>query len=197
MIGEIGEWVLREACREAATWAAPLQVGVNLSPVQFRYGDLAGLVHTVLLETGLSPSRLELEITEGVLINDPPRALSILRRLKLLGVKIAMDDFGTGYASLSSLQSFPFDKLKIDRTFVSGVDGNVKSAEIVRAVLGLGKALNLPVIAEGVETEGERAFLRREGCMEIQGYLIGYPRPIENYVEWTSGLALSERAKAG
>ncbi len=122
MIGEIGEWTLREACREAASWASPLQIGVNLSPVQFRYGDLAALVHSILLETGLAPGRLELEITEGVLINDPPRALSILRRLKLLGVKIAMDDFGTGYASMSSLQSFPFDKIKIDRTFVSGVD---------------------------------------------------------------------------
>jgi EAL domain-containing protein (putative c-di-GMP-specific phosphodiesterase class I) len=197
MIGEIGEWVLRQACREAASWAAPLQVSVNLSPLQFRYGDLVGLVHSVLLETGLAPSRLELEITEGVLINDPPRALSILRRLKLLGLKIAMDDFGTGYASLSSLQSFPFDKLKIDRTFVSGVDSNGKSAEIVRAVIGLGSALNIPVLAEGVETESERAFLMREGCAEIQGYLVGYPRPIENYAEWTSGIARGERARAG
>ena len=152
MIGEIGEWTLREACREAASWTTPLQIGINLSPIQFRYGDLASLVHAILLETGLAPGRLELEITEGVLINDPPRALSILRRLKLLGVKIAMDDFGTGYASLSSLQSFPFDKIKIDRTFVAGVDHNGQSQAIVRAVIGLGKALNIPVIAEGVET---------------------------------------------
>ena len=194
MIGEIGEWTLREACREAASWTAPLQVGVNLSPVQFRYGDLAALVHTILLETGLAPGRLELEITEGVLINDPPRALSILRRLKLLGVRIAMDDFGTGYASLSSLQSFPFDKIKIDRTFVAGVDHNGQSQAIVRAVIGLGKALNVPVIAEGVETEGERMFLKREGCAEIQGYVIGYPGPIENYAGLTSDLDAGERA---
>ncbi len=194
MIGEIGEWTLREACREAASWTAPLQVGVNLSPVQFRYGDLAALVHAILLETGLAPGRLELEITEGVLINDPPRALSILRRLKLLGVRIAMDDFGTGYASLSSLQSFPFDKIKIDRTFVAGVDHNGQSQAIVRAVIGLGKALNVPVIAEGVETEGERMFLKREGCAEIQGYVIGYPGPIENYAELTSDLDAGERA---
>ena len=194
MIVEIGEWALREACREAASWATPLQIGVNLSPVQFRYGDLAGLVHAILLETGLAPGRLELEITEGVLFNDPPRALSILRRLKVLGVKIAMDDFGTGYASMSSLQSFPFDKIKIDRSFVAGVDHNRQSPAIVRSVIGLGKALDIPVIAEGVETEGERMFLKREGCAEIQGYLIGYPRPIEDYAGLTSGLDVGERA---
>ena len=127
---------------------------------------------------------------------DPQRALSILRRLKLLGVKIAMDDFGTGYASLSSLQSFPFDKIKIDRTFIMGVDHNGQSQAIVRAVMGLGKALNIPVIAEGVETEAERLLLMREGCSEIQGYLIGYPRPIESYADLTSGAA-SQRAMAG
>ena len=121
MIAEIGAWTLRQACREAATWPIPLQVGVNLSPVQFRHGDLPGLVHDVLMDTGLAARRLELEITEGVLINDAPRALTILRRLKLLGLKIAMDDFGIGFASL---QSFPFDKIKIDRTFVSGVESN-------------------------------------------------------------------------
>ncbi len=196
MIGEIGEWTLRQVCREAASWTSPLQIGINLSPVQFRYGDLAVLVHSILLETGLAPARLELEITEGVLIGDPPRALSILRRLKLLGVKIAMDDFGTGYASLSSLQSFPFDKIKIDRTFVSGVDANGQSQAIVRAVLGLGKALNIPVIAEGVETEGERLLLMREGCTEIQGYFIGYPRPIESYADLTSGTSAAH-AMAG
>jgi EAL domain-containing protein (putative c-di-GMP-specific phosphodiesterase class I) len=132
MIGEIGEWTLRQACREAASWVSPMQIGINLSPAQFRHGDLANLVHLILLETGLAPGRLELEITEGVLIGDPQRALAILRRLKLLGVKIAMDDFGTGYASLSSLQSFPFDKTKIDRTFVSGVDHNGQSEAIGR-----------------------------------------------------------------
>ena len=196
MIGEIGEWTLREACREAASWPSPLQIGVNLSPIQFRHGDLAGLVHQILLDTGLAPGRLELEITEGVLIGDPPRAQSILRRLKMLGVKIAMDDFGTGYASLSSLQSFPFDKIKIDRTFISGVDSNAQSAAIVRAIIGLGKALRIPVIAEGVETEAERAVLKRKGCEEIQGYLVGYPQPISSYAVLTSG-RLAERAMAG
>jgi diguanylate cyclase (GGDEF)-like protein len=195
-IVEIGAWTLRQACREAASWTNPLQIGVNLSPVQFRYSDLPNLVHSVLLETGLAPERLELEITEGVLINDSLRALSILRRLKALGVKIAMDDFGTGYASLSSLQSFPFDKIKIDRTFISGVDANQQSAAIVRAVLSLSSALHLPVIAEGVETESERAFLMREGCREIQGYLIGHPQPIANYANLTHGVAVGKLSTA-
>jgi EAL domain-containing protein (putative c-di-GMP-specific phosphodiesterase class I) len=196
MIVELGAWALTAACREAASWKVPLQVAVNLSPVQFCYGDLAGLVHLVLLETGLSPGRLELEITEGVIFDDPARALSILRRLKALGVKIAMDDFGTGYASMSSLQSFPFDKIKIDRTFVSGVEFNSQSAAIVRSIIGLGTALQIPVIAEGVETEGECAFLRQEGCGEIQGFLIGRPLPISEYAAITEG-ASSRRAKAG
>jgi EAL domain-containing protein (putative c-di-GMP-specific phosphodiesterase class I) len=175
--------VLREACREAASWHLPLQIAVNLSPVQFRRGDLAAEVHEILWQTGLPPGRLELEITEGVLFNDLPRALAILRRLKGLGARIAMDDFGTGYASLSSLQSFPFDKIKIDRTFVSGVDANAQSAEIVRAVIGLGNALKIPVIAEGVETEAERDFLMREGCGQMQGHLIGIPAPIVQYAD--------------
>jgi diguanylate cyclase (GGDEF)-like protein len=198
MIIELGEWTLREACREAVLWKKTLQISVNLSPVQFRYGDLPALVHTVLLESGLSPTRLEFEITEGVLINDASRALSILRRLKGLGLKIAMDDFGTGYASLSSLQSFPFDKIKIDRSFISKVHSNQQSAAIVRAVIGLSKALNIPIIAEGVETDSEREFLRIEGCHEIQGYLVGRPQPISNYLDVTRGFPTKlSRAKTG
>ena len=196
MIVEIGEWALRQACREAASWKKPLQIGVNLSPVQFRYGDLPNLVHSILLESGLAPERLELEITEGVLINDSSRVLSILRRLKTLGVKIAMDDFGTGYSSLSSLQSFPFDKIKIDRTFISGVDSNQQSAAIVRAVLGLSNALHMPVIAEGVETEREREFLKHEGCHEMQGYLIGRPQPIAGYSDLTGGVVVGKLGNA-
>ena len=196
-IVEIGAWALREACREVASWRLPLQIAVNLSPIQFRRGDLAGEVHEILWQTGLSPQRLELEITEGVLFNDLPRALAILRRLKGLGTRIAMDDFGTGYASLSSLQSFPFDKIKIDRTFVAGVDANPQSAEIVRAVIGLGKALKIPVIAEGVETEAERAFLMREGCGEMQGHLIGGPAPIARFASLIGGVAGPRLAATG
>jgi diguanylate cyclase (GGDEF)-like protein len=193
LIVEIGEWTLRQACREAAAWPSRSQIAVNLSPVQFQHGDLAELILSILHSTGLAAEKLELEITEGVLIADPQRALSILRRLKSFGVKIAMDDFGTGYASLSSLQSFPFDKIKIDRTFISGVESNVPSAAIVRAVIGLGRALEIPVIAEGVETEAERAFLMREGCGEIQGYLVGRPQPIASYVALTSAEPLAHR----
>jgi len=183
LIIEIGEWVLREACREAASWPRPLQVAVNLSPVQFQAGDLERSIHQILLETGLSPTRLEVEITEGVLIGDFTRALSLLRRLKALGIRIAMDDFGTGYSSLSYLQSFPFDKIKIDRSFISNLEATPQSAEIVRAVLSLAHALHLPVVAEGVETEAQRAFLEGESCEEMQGYLIGRPEPIERYFE--------------
>jgi EAL domain-containing protein (putative c-di-GMP-specific phosphodiesterase class I) len=191
LIVAIGEWVLREAVREACRWPDAVRVAVNLSPIQFRHGDLAGLVHTVLLETGLAPDRLELEITEGVLLEDFSRALSILRRLKALGVRIAMDDFGTGYSSLSYLQSFPFDKIKIDRSFISNLESNAQSGAIVSAVIGLARGLDLPVLAEGVETEYQRAFLSRESCDEIQGYLIGRPCPISDYAE------LLQRPSAG
>lgn len=181
LIVEMGEWVLRTACREAASWQKPLQISVNLSAVQFRHGDLAKLVHEVLLETGLSPARLELEITEGVLFHDFARALSQLRRLKALGVRIAMDDFGTGYSSLSYLQSFPFDSLKIDKSFVANLQESGRSAEIIRAMIGLGRGLNLPVVAEGVETSEQLRFLSDEQCERVQGFLIGSPQPIEAY----------------
>src|SRR6202165_4475014 len=181
LIMQIGEWVLREACREAASWSHPLQIAVNLSPIQFRHGDLAGLVHSLLLETGLAPTRLELEITEGVLVEDFSRGVSILRRLKLLGVRMAMDDLGTGYWSLAYLQSFPFDKIKIDQSFISNVKSNPQSAAIVRAVIGLAHGLNLPVLAEGVETRDQLEFLAAESCDEVQGYLLGRPLPILDY----------------
>jgi diguanylate cyclase (GGDEF)-like protein/PAS domain S-box-containing protein len=187
LIMQIGEWVLREACREAAQWSHPLQIAVNLSPIQFRHGDLAGLVHSVLLETGLAPTRLELEITEGVLVEDFARGLSILRRLKALGVRIAMDDFGTGYSSLSYLQSFPFDKIKIDQSFISNVKSNSQSAAIVRAVIGLAHGLDLPVLAEGVETKAQLDFLAAESCNEVQGFLMGRPHPILEYSKIIGG----------
>jgi EAL domain-containing protein (putative c-di-GMP-specific phosphodiesterase class I) len=188
--------VLREAAREAATWRLALQISVNLSPVQFHHEDLPNLVHSILLDTGLAAGRLEFEITEGVLIKNPQRTLSILRRLKALGVKIAMDDFGTGYSSLSSLQSFPFDKIKIDRSFISGLGSSEQARAIVRAVIGLGHTLKMPVIAEGVEKEEQRLFLKREGCTEIQGFLIGEPRAIGDYAAVTSGTAAAS-AMAG
>jgi diguanylate cyclase (GGDEF)-like protein len=181
LIGSIDEWVLREACREAASWPNPLSIAVNLSPIDFRRGDVAAMIMGVLLETGLSPQRLEIEITEGVLIEDFERAISILRKIKNLGVRIAMDDFGTGYSSLSYLQSFPFDKIKIDQNFIAKIGRNFEASAIIHAILGLGRALALPVIAEGVETEEQLAFLAKEGCKEVQGYLLGRPQPIAHY----------------
>lgn len=183
LIISMGEWVLREACREAASWPKPLTIAVNVSAVQFRRGNLSMLVHSILLETGLAPGRLELEITETVMVNDFSRAVSILNQLKSLGVRIAMDDFGTGYSSLSYLRSFRCDKIKIDRTFVYDLEQNHHSRSIVRAVIGLGRSLDLPILAEGVETEAQFAFLAREGCEEVQGYLTGRPLPIVDYAK--------------
>jgi diguanylate cyclase (GGDEF)-like protein/PAS domain S-box-containing protein len=183
LIMPLGEWILREACRETASWPKPLQIAINLSPVQFQHGDLAALVHSVLLETGLAPARLELEITEGVLISDFSRTISLLRRLKSLGVRIAMDDFGTGYSSLSYLQAFPFDRIKIDRAFISNLEQSPQSGAIIRAVIGLGRGLDLPITAEGVETQAQLDFLARECCQEIQGYFIGRPEPIATYAD--------------
>ena len=181
LVGPLGEFVLRAACREAAGWPQPLSIAVNLSPLQFVHGDLAALVQTVLLETGLPASRLELEITEGVLIRDINRALHVLRQLKNLGVRIAMDDFGTGYSSLSYLQTFPFDKIKIDRSFITDLEGNTHSRAIVRAVVGLARSLGIPVLAEGVETGSQLDVLKGELCDEVQGYLTGRPQPISSY----------------
>jgi diguanylate cyclase (GGDEF)-like protein/PAS domain S-box-containing protein len=187
LIVEMGEWILREACREAASWAMPLQIAVNLSPAQFMHGDVVGLVHSILLETGLAPDRLELEITEGVLIEDFDRGLALLRRLKALGVRISMDDFGSGYSSLSYLQAFPFDKIKIDRAFVMNLGRNPQSAAIVRAVIGLGHGLEMSIVAEGVETQEQLGFLADVGCDAVQGFYIGKPLPIGQYAALVGG----------
>jgi diguanylate cyclase (GGDEF)-like protein/PAS domain S-box-containing protein len=181
LIVEIGEWVLREACREAASWQQPLQVAVNVSAIQFRRGNLQQLVNSVLRESGISPARLELEITEGVLIENVARAALMLKGLKGLGISIALDDFGTGYSSLSYLQSFPLDRIKIDRSFIASLGRTDRALAIVRAVIGLAHGLGLPVLAEGVETNEQLAALVAEGCDEMQGYLIGRPRRIEVY----------------
>ena len=188
LIVEMGEWILREACREAASWLMPLQIAVNLSPAQFMHGDVVGLVHSILLETGLAPDRLELEITEGVLIEDFDRGLALLRRLKALGVRISMDDFGSGYSSLSYLQAFPFDKIKIDRAFVMNLGRNPQSAAIVRAVIGLGHGLEMSIVAEGVETQEQLGFLADVGCDAVQGFYIGKPLPIGQYAALVGGV---------
>jgi diguanylate cyclase len=179
LILPIGEWVLRNACRQAAAWDQPHRIAVNLSPVQLGHVDLPRLVHQVLLETGLSASRLELEITETALISDLQRTTHVLRQLKALGVTIAMDDFGTGYSSLSTLRAFPFDKIKLDRSFMSELDVSPQARAIIRAVLTLGESLEIPVLAEGVETSEQLEFLREQGCDQVQGYLLGRPSPQE------------------
>jgi diguanylate cyclase (GGDEF)-like protein/PAS domain S-box-containing protein len=195
LIVEMGEWILREACREAASWPRQYQVAVNLSPAQFMHGDLVGLVHSILMETGLSPGRLELEITEGVLIEDFDRGLSLLRRLKALGVRIAMDDFGSGYSSLTYLQAFPFDKIKLDRAFVMNLGRNPQSAAIIRAMIGLGHGLDISIVAEGVETQEQLSFLADETCDQVQGYFIGKPAPIRDYAEWLGRTAAAEKPR--
>ena len=183
LIVALGEWALRTACRDAATWRDGLKVAVNLSPRQFGQVDLPETVLAILTETGLSPTRLELEITETAIINDMGRALSFLRRLKALGIAIAMDDFGTGYSSLTTLLAFPFDKIKIDRTFVSRMEESPQAAAIVRAVSDLGRSLRMGVVAEGVETATQLRYLTEVACDEVQGYLTGRPQPIACFAD--------------
>jgi diguanylate cyclase (GGDEF)-like protein len=176
LIGPIGEWVLRRACADAATWPRGIRVAVNLSPLQFRKA-LVSTVVQALASAGLCASRLELEITESVVLQNDEATMSMLRELHEIGVRISMDDFGTGYSSLSYLHSFPFDKIKIDRLFVSDLDANSDCAAIVRAVAGLGKTLGMKTTAEGVETREQLDWLRSEGCTEVQGYLFSRPQP--------------------
>jgi diguanylate cyclase len=184
---QIGEWVLRRACAEAASWSEPVTVAVNVSTVQIHNTNFAHTLHEILFETGLKPERLELEITETALVRDLDRAVATLRRIKLLGVRIAMDDFGTGYSSLSNLRAFPFDKIKIDGSFIKSVNVSEQAATIVRAVLGLGQGLGLPVLAEGVETAAQLQFLESESCQEAQGFWLGRPAEIERFRRLTHG----------
>jgi diguanylate cyclase (GGDEF)-like protein len=176
LIDEIGVWVLRTACAEAATWPGHLSIAVNVSPVQFRSPSLALKVAAALAETGLDPRRLELEVTEAVLIADDDAALVALNQLRALGVRIALDDFGTGYSSLSYLQRFPFDKIKIDRTFVKELTRGTGSASIIKAVVSIAADRNMVTTAEGVETEEQRATVQALGCTQMQGYLFSPPR---------------------
>jgi len=179
LIEEIGQWVLRTACAEAATWPADIRIAVNVSPIQFRSGTLALKVASILAETGLDPRRLELEITEAVLIADDDAAFATLHQLRALGVHIALDDFGTGYSSLQYLQRFPFDKIKIDRSFVKEVTRNASSASIIRAVVGIAADRNMLTTAEGVETTQQRETVQNFGCTQMQGFLFSAARPAQ------------------
>ncbi|MEP6840965.1 MAG: GGDEF domain-containing phosphodiesterase, partial [Bradyrhizobium sp.] len=177
-IVEMGEWALRTACRDAAAGKIPGNVAVNLSPVQFKNDKLAETIHAILLETGLSPRRLEVEVTESTIMSDQSQGLHILRKLKAMGISVAMDDFGTGYSSLATLHAFPFDKLKLDQSFVKRLPDDAAAAAIVRTVLALGDSLGMPVLAEGIETEAQWQFLSGAGCAKGQGYLFAKPMSI-------------------
>lgn len=193
LIIQLGEWVLRTACREAASWNPPYKVSVNVSPVQFAHVDLHKVIVEALLMSGLPANRLELELTETTIFANKERSLHILRQIKALGVKVALDDFGTGYSSLDMLRSFPFDKIKLDRSFIIEVESSLQAKAIIRAVLALGQSLAIPVLAEGIETEGQLELLRHEGCNEVQGYLLGRPAPLDRIVA-SGQLALCDKA---
>jgi diguanylate cyclase (GGDEF)-like protein/PAS domain S-box-containing protein len=194
LIVQLGEWVLRRACVEAAGWSDPVMVAVNLSPVQFKNPNLTTMVMAALQASGLPANRLELEITESVLLQNSESTLETLHQLRAHGVRISLDDFGTGYSSLSYLRSFPFDKIKIDRSFVQELASREDSMAIVRAVAGLGRSLGIVTTAEGVETEEQLDLLRREGCTQAQGYLFSPPRPaadVESMLSDTPAAAIA------
>ncbi len=182
LIGSLGAWVLRRACAEAAAWDRPYKVAVNVSAMQLSSTDLPALVRATLAETGLPATRLELELTESAVVVDAERSLAIIREVRRMGATIALDDFGVGYSSLSTLRQFPFDKIKLDRSFMSEIEASRQARAIVRAVLAIGRAFEIPVLAEGIETEAQLATLRAEGCDEAQGYLLGRPAPMAQLV---------------
>ena len=175
LIVEIGDWALREACRKAAGWPSRIKVAVNVSPVQFRAPGFLASFAAAISEAEILGSRMVAEITESFMIDDGEEAIAVLQGLKALGVAISMDDFGTGYSSLSYLRRFPFDKVKIDRSFVGALGVDPSAATIVRAAIALADALGIASVAEGIETEAQMAFLADAGCGEAQGYLIGMP----------------------
>ncbi|MBJ7579220.1 EAL domain-containing protein [Devosia sp. MC532] len=180
LIVPIGQWVLEQACRTAATWPLNVRVAVNLSPVQFRHKDLVAHVKHALEKSTLSPERLELEITESLLLNDSEITMRALHELRSMGVRISMDDFGTGYSSLSYLRSFPFDKIKIDRSFMADLTSRLDSQAIIAAVIGLGRALGMETTAEGIETEEQLSLVRQQGVSEVQGFLFSPPLPAQS-----------------
>ncbi len=196
LIMPLGEWVIREACLEATRWPGEARVAVNLSPAQLRSPNIVPIVKSALEESRLAPTRLELEITETVLLQDSEATLATLHRLRAFGVRISMDDFGTGYSSLSYLRKFPFDKIKIDRSFVRDMSLHDDCTAIVRAVAALGKSLGMATTAEGVETADQLERVRNEGCTEVQGYFFGPARPAEEVRQILADRSGTRRAVA-
>jgi diguanylate cyclase (GGDEF)-like protein/PAS domain S-box-containing protein len=197
LIIPIGEWVLKEACVEAAAWPRGIDIAVNLSPAQFKGGRLLDAVRMALATSGLDPTHLVLEITESVLLQNNEDTLAVLHQLRSLGIRIALDDFGTGYSSLGYLRSFPFDKIKIDRSFIRDVDTNNDSAVIVGAIVGLARGLGMTIVAEGVETAGQLAKVRELGCAKVQGYLFSRPRPAGEVLDLIRTLRVFEQTNHG
>jgi EAL domain-containing protein (putative c-di-GMP-specific phosphodiesterase class I) len=193
LINDIGMWVLKEACSHAASWPAPISICVNFSPVQFMDAKLPGEVRRVLRAVKLDPRRLEVEVTENVLLEDPNRALAIFEKLRSLGVRISLDDFGTGFSSLSYFRQFPFDSVKIDKSFTKTICEPI-SLEIIRAVVDLGGKLDIRVIAEGVETSAQFDALRSLRCGSVQGYLLGKPMQYRDATAMIVRQASLERA---
>ena len=175
LVEALGRHVLRRACAAATTWPAHVKVAVNLSPLQFDCGDLVGTVRDALAKSGLAPERLQLEVTEGLVIRNVEHTFDLLTRLRALGIQILMDDFGVGYSSLSYFERFPFDKVKIDRSFVAGMNSSKAARAIIKAVIGLGTTLGMGIVAEGVETEQQRQALIAAGCTHLQGFLLARP----------------------
>lgn len=194
LILDVGEWVLRTACARAASWEEGYKVAVNVSPMQFAHADLPKIVLETLIETGLPANRLELELTESTIFSDKERSLHMLRQIKAMGVTIALDDFGTGYSSLDTLRTFPFDKIKLDKSFVDQIESSEQTAAMVRAVLALGRSLNIPVLAEGIENPEQLSVLSTEGCDEVQGFLLGRPQSLSALVQG-GGLTLKTQAE--
>ncbi len=178
LIVPLGEWILRKACADAMKWPSHLKLAVNMSPAQFKQTNLPDILRSTLDECGLLPSRLEIEITETVLLDKNEDHLAVLHEIKNLGVSIVLDDFGVGYSSMRYLQMFPFDKIKIDRSFIQSMTSHSDSAAIVCAITGLGRALDIETAAEGVETTEQLTFLRSAGCQLAQGYLFSRPVPL-------------------
>jgi EAL domain-containing protein (putative c-di-GMP-specific phosphodiesterase class I) len=186
LIVPIGEWILYQACKDAASWRGGIKVAVNLSPVQFHSEKLAVTIEHALSTSGLPPHRLELEITETVLLQDNEKVLSTLHRLRAMGLRIALDDFGTGYASLSYLRSFPFDKLKVDQTFVREMVTRPDCRIIVNSIVDLASQLGITTTAEGVETAEQLTQVKLAGCTEAQGYYFDMPQPKALIHRWFS-----------
>jgi EAL domain-containing protein (putative c-di-GMP-specific phosphodiesterase class I) len=195
LIVPLGEWVLREACHEAARWPDPVKVAVNLSPVQFRNRALVTTVTQALAAARLAPHRLELEITEAVLLQDDEAVVTMLHQLRALGVRISMDDFGTGYSSLAYLKRFPVDTIKIDRSFIQGIPGDSDDSTLTQAIIAMAHSLRLRTVAEGVETAEQAEFLRLNHCDEIQGYYFSRPLPYAQLVEKLQQHALEQQSQ--